>query len=233
MRRKNWINKKNYFYDNINVFNPFFFNIFIKKKEFKFDEYNTKGQLYKVFIKKNKYSMLTPELNYYFYLDFFKILKKKSKYIIYNSYLKNINKNILILLPSYTFKSQFFNNKSLFDDVLVNIKLRGFFIYKNFHKDFYLSDFSFYKKHLIGYNYYIFKSNFEKYSNIYKIIDDKEYNSVGKVKLFIDNLFNNKNILIKDLNLFFLFNIFLLKFLEIYKIIVYIYINIFLHFNSI
>lgn len=226
MRRKNWINKKNHLYDNNNIFNPFFFNIFLKKKELRFDEYNTKGQLYKVLIKKNKYSILTPELNYYFYSDFFRVLKKINKYIIYNNYLKNVNKNILMLLPSYTFKSQFFSNKSLFDDVLANLKLRGFFVHKNFHKDFYSSDFNFYKKHLIGYNYYIIKSNFEKYSNIYKIIDDKEYNSVGKVKLFIDDLFNNKNILIKDLNLFFFFNIFLLRLLEIYKIIIHLYINV-------
>ncbi len=32
------------------------------------------------------------------------------------------------LLPSYTFKSQFFNNKSLFDDVVFNNKLEVFIV---------------------------------------------------------------------------------------------------------
>lgn len=225
MRRKNWINKKNHLYGNTNIFNPFFFNIFLKKKELKFDEYNTKGQLYKVFLKKNKYSVLTPELNYYFYSYFFKTLKKKSKNIIYNNYIKNVNKNILIFLPSYTFKSQFFSNKSLFDDVLVNFKLKGFFFYKNFYKGSYTSNYGFYKNHLIGYNYYILKSNFDKYSSIHKIMDDKDYNSVGKVKLFVDTLLITTNNLNKEINLFFFFNIFLLKILEIYKIVLYLYIN--------
>lgn len=221
MRRKNWINKKNYFYDNKNIFNSFFFNIFLKKNEAKFDEYNTRGQLYKVFIKKTKNSILTPELNYYFYSDLFKIMKKKTKNIIYKNYIKNISKNTLILSPSYTFKSQFFNNKSIFDDVLKNFNLKGLFI----NNSFYSSDYNFYKKHLIGYNYYVLKSNFDKYSAIYKLLDDKEYNSVGKVKLFVDFYEKITNIN-KEVNLFFFFNIFILKLLEIYKITVYLYINV-------
>ena len=225
MRRKNWINKKDHSYDKTR-FNSFFFNIFLKKKEFKYDEYNTKGQLYKVFIKKNKYSILTPEINYYFYSDFFKNLKKKSKIIIYKNYLKNTSNNTLLLLPSFMFKSQFFNNKSLFDDVLVNHKLKGFFIHKNFYKFFYNHNFSFYKKHLVGYNYFILKSNLEKYLNIHKVLDDKDYNSVGKVKLFLENYLANKLYLESDISLFFFFNVFLLKILEIYKIIIFLYIKI-------
>lgn len=220
MRRKNWINKKNYSYGNIDIFNSFFFNIFIKKKELKFDEYNTKEQLYKTFVKKNKQSTLTSELNYHFYLLFFKILKNKNKNIIYNSYINN-NKYVMSLLPSYTFKSQFFNNKSLFDDVVFNNKLKGLMINKSFYRNKYGYDFMFYKKHFIGYNFYIIKSNFTKYSNVFKILDDKDYNSVGKVKFVINNIFE-KN---ANLNLYFLSNIFLLKILEIYKIIIFVYIK--------
>lgn len=227
MRRKNWLNKKNHLYGNVDLFNSFFWNFFLKKNEIKYDEYNTRGQLYKVFLKKNKHSLLSPELNFYFYINFFKSLKKKSKNIIYNNYLKKLDKNILLLLPSYTFKSQFFSNKSLFDDVLLNLKLRGFFIHKNFYKDFYSCNQVFYKKHLISYNYFVVKSNFDKYTNLHKILDDKEYNSVGKVKLFIDILSNNSNFLNKDLNLFFFFNLFVLKNLEIYKIILFLYLNTF------
>jgi len=221
MRRKNWINKKNHFYGNIDVFNPFFFNIFIKKKELKFDEYNTKEQLYKTFLKKNKHSALTSELNYHFYLLFFKILKNKNKNIIYNIYINN-NKFVMSLLPSYTFKSQFFSNKSLFDDVIFNNKLRGFIVNKNFYKDKYSYNYMFYKKHFIGYNFYILKSNFKKYSNIFKVLDDKEYNSVGKVKFFISNVYENN----VSLNLYFFYNTFLLKILEIYKIVIILFIKI-------
>jgi len=164
-------------------------------------------------------------MNYYFYSDFFKNLKKKSKTIIYNNYVKNINKNILVFLPSYMFKSQFFSNKSTFDDVLANFKIKGFFIHKNFYKNFYVCDSVFYKKHLIGYNYYIIKSNFDKYLNIHKIIDDKDYNSVGKIKFFLS--ITSKNICITDnLNLFLLFNLVLLQILEMYKIIQCLYTNV-------
>lgn len=224
MRRKNWINKKDHFYGSANTTNSLFFNIFLKKKELVFDEYNTKGQLYKVFINKNKNSLLTPEMNYHFYLGFLNILKKKSKHIIYNNYIKNINKNILFLMPSYTFKSQFFNNKSLFDDVLSNFKLKGFFIHKNYYKHYYSLSSNFYKKHLIGYNYFILKSNLKIYLDFYKIVDDKEYNSVGKVKYFFET--TTTTFYTNELNLIFFFNFFILKILEIYKIIIYMYISI-------
>jgi hypothetical protein len=153
-----------------------------------------------------------------------KNLKKKNKTIIYNNYLKKISKNFLVLLPSFTFKSQFFSNKTIFDDVVVSNRLRGLFIYKNFYKDFYKNDYSFYKKHLIGYNYYILISDVQKYLNIYKILDDKEYNSVGKVKLFLED-FNKNNFLINT-NTFFIFNIYLLKSLEFYKILIFLHINL-------
>lgn len=220
MRRKNWINKKNYFYGNIDIFNSFFFNIFVKKKESKFDEYNIKGQLYKTYLNKNKNSSLISELNYHFYLLFFKILKNKNKNIIYNMYVNN-NKHVMSLLPSYTFKSQFFSNKSLFDDVVFNNKLRGFTINKNFYKNKYDYNYMFYKKHFIGYNFYIIKSNHIKYLNVFKILDDKEYNGVGKIKFFITNVLEKDS----DINLHFLFNIFLLKTLEIYKITVVLFLK--------
>jgi hypothetical protein len=159
-------------------------------------------------------------LNYYFYLSFFKILKNKNKNIIYNTYINN-NINTMALLPSYTFKSQFFNNKFLFDNIVLNNNLKGLIINKSFYKDKYSYNFMFYKKHFIGYNFYILKSNFKKYSNIFKTLDDKEYNSVGKVKFFINNV-SEKN---TNVNLYLFFNTFLLKILEIYKITIVLYIK--------
>lgn len=223
MRRKNWINKKKYFYDNYNL-NSKFFNLFLIKNNPLYDEYNTKGQLYKVLIKKNKLSLLIPEINYYYYSDFFKSLKKISKKIIYKNYLFN-SKNALVLLPSYLFKSQFFSNKSLFDGLLFNYKLRGFFIYNSFFKT---SNYSlnpiFYKRHLIGYNFYIVKSNFNKYNDFLKITDDKDFNGVGKVKFFLENFNNSNASLNKEVDLFFLYNIYILKILEIYKILFFVFI---------
>ena len=224
MRRKNWINKKKLFYDNVNIIDPFFFNFFLKKKEFKFDEYNTKGQLYKVFLKKNKESLLLPTVNFYFYNDFIKNIKFISRNIIYKNYAYKTN-NILVLSPSFMFKSQFFINKTLFDDLLLALKLKGFFVHKNFFKyQQYKCNLITYKKHLIGYNYYVIKSNLTKFSELIKINDDKEYNSVGKVKFFLENP-NTNNYLHKNLNLFFIYNIYMMNVLEIYKILIYVFIS--------
>ena len=224
MRRKNWINKKKTLYGrylntnkNIN-FN--FFNFFLKKKEFIFDKYNTRGQLYKVDLKKTKNSNLNFELNYYFYSDLLKNLKYINKKIIFNNFLKN-NNNILFLLPSYTFKNQFFSHKSLFGDLLLMFKLRGFFIYKNYFNIIgYKNNNFFYKKHLIGYNFYIFNKMYKRYNDFFKITDDKEYNPVGKVKFLLTKqiIFDFK--LNSEFNVFFNFNIYLLNIIEIYKIIV-------------
>jgi hypothetical protein len=183
-----------------------FFNFFLKKKELKFDVYNTKGQLYKVFLKKNKNSLLMPELNYYFYSDFIKNLKFFSRNVIYKNYIFS-QKTALVLLPSYMFKSQFFSNKSLFDDLLLTSKLKGFYLYKNYFKNYdYKYNNIFYRKHLIGYNFYIIKGDFNKYLNFFKITDEKDYNSIGKVKFFLESVPINNNILNNNLNLFFIFN---------------------------
>lgn len=218
MRRKNWINKKKYFCDNTNKTNLFFFNIFLKNDKFNSDIYNTNEQLYKVFIKKNKLTNLTYNSNYYFYSDLYKILKFYSRSVIFKNYVFKQN-NIMVFLPSYFFKSQFFNNKTLFNDVLSDFKLRGFYLHKNFLNKKYNLDSILYKKHLIGYNFFTIKNDFKKYLNIYKIIDEKDYNSVGKVKFFFDTLQVDSNYLNKELNLFFIFNVFLLSILEIYKIL--------------
>lgn len=224
MRRKNWINKKKYFYGNSDVFGSLFFNIFLKKNKFNCDQYNTNEQLYKVFIKKNKVTNLTFNLNYYFYSDFYKKLKFYSRGVIFKNYIFK-NKNIMVFLPSYFFKSQFFSNKTAFDSILYDFKLRGFYLHKNYLNTKYNISLITYKKHLIGYNFFTIKNNLKSYLNIYKILDDKDYNSVGKVKFFLENTQTNFFFLKNELNLFFIFNLFLLNALEFYKILIILYLN--------
>lgn len=227
MRRKNWIKKKKFFYDNFLKFNKInkglFFNIFLKKKEYIFDQYNTRGQLYKVFLKRNKISFLESEFNYYFFNNFNKNLKFLNKRLIFRNFIKNVNNNILILSPNYMFKSQFFSNKSIFNDTLNNFKLKGFFLYKNFFRNInYKFDDCILKSHTIGYNFYIFNKNINKINlnKFLNLTEDKEFNGVGKLK-FILKSFEKKSF--NELNFFFVFNLYFINIIEIYKIIIFTY----------
>jgi len=166
-------------------------------------------------------------MNYYFYSDLLKQFKFINKKIVYNNYIRNTN-NFLSLLPSYTFKSQFFMNRSIFNDLLLNSKLKGFFLYKNYFNILgYKNNLSFYKKHLIGYNFYIYNNMYKNYSQLIPIMDDKEYNTVGKVKILLTepNIYNFK--LTHEFSTFFNFNVFLLNLVELYKISFLLYLNTF------
>ena len=227
MRRKNWIKRKKFFYDNFLKLNKnnkvIFYNLFLKKKEFIFDQYNTRGQLYKVYLNKNKNSFLESEFNYYYFSDFYKTLKFLNKKTIYKNFIQQ-NNNLIIFSPNYMFKSQFFSNKSLFNDLLINFKLKGFFLYKNFFKNsnYMLNSFKF-KNHIIGYNFYIFNksTNNININKLVNFIDDKEYNSIGKIKFIFKNnfLFKSSN----ELDVFFNFNLYFINVLEIYKICIFLY----------
>lgn len=234
MRRKNWINKKKFFYDNYVEFNKlniknkninyYFYNLFLKKHTI-VDKYNNNDQLKKIFLKKLKSSNLNINLNYYFYSDFLNLLKYKNRKILFKNFVQN-NKTLFLFSPIYMFKSQFFDNKSLFNDLLKNFKLKGFFIYKNFfNSDLYKSNDKLYKKHLIGYNFYIFNKNYKNYDNVLKFTDNKDFNSIGRIKLLKsqDDFYNPsfKN----ELSFFLFFNIYLLSILEIYKIMMFLYLN--------
>ena len=201
-----------------------FYNIILKKKEIKFDFYNTRGQLYKVYLNKTKNSFLEPEFNYYFFSDFFRNLKYLNRQTIFKNLIKINTTDIVMMSPNYMFKSQYFSNRSLFNDLLVNFKLKGFFLYNNFFKKSnYKFDSWVFKSHIIGYSFYIFnksssKINFNKFINI---TEDKEYNGVGKVKFVF---LKKTNFFLKnELNLFFNFNLYCINILEIYKIFIYLY----------
>ena len=230
MRRKNWINKKKIFYDNFLKINKnnknLFFNIFLKKKEYLYDPYNTRGQLYKVMLNKNKNSFLEYEFNYYFYTDLFRSIKFLNKNLIFKNFIKNKN-DILLFSPAYTFKNQFFSNRSVFNDILTNFKLKGFFLYKNFFKNIgYKNNNYVFKNHIIGYNFYIFNKTVKSNNDLTKLlsfIDDKDFNGIGKVKLFLkqEAHFNAAN----EIQFFFNFNLYCINVLEIYKITIFLYLS--------
>jgi len=203
-----------------------FYNFLLKKKEHKFDLYNTRGQLYKVYLNKNKNSFLESEFNYFFFNDFFKNLKFLNKKTIFKNFIKNINNNAMILSPNYMFKSQFFSNKSIFNDLLVNFKLKGFFLYKNFFKNYnYKFNSYIFKNHLIGYNFFIFNKTADKINlnKIITLVDDKDYNSVGKIKFVLKS--NNIIKITNEINVFFNFNLYCINIVEIYKILILLYIT--------
>lgn len=201
-----------------------FFNILLKKKEFLFDPYNTRGQLYKVYLNKNKNSFLESEFNYYFYSDFFKNLKFLNKKTVLKNFINNDINNTLILTPNYMFKSQFFSYRSVFNDLLINFKLKGFFLYKNFFKNSnYKLNNNLIKSHIIGYNFYIFNrtSNNVNINKIINFTEDKEYNNIGKIKFILkdNDLFKLQN----QLNTFLNFNLYCINIVEFYKIFIFLY----------
>lgn len=183
-----------------------------------------RGQLHKTYLNKNKNSFLESEFNYFFYNEFFKNLKFLNKKTIFKIFIKNTNRNTLIFSPNYMFKSQFFSNKSVFNDLLINFKLKGFFLYNNFFKNTeYRFDKNIFKSHIIGYNYYIFNKTSDNINTtkIINITDDKDYNGVGKIKFILTNQkqFNFN----KEFNSFFNFNLYCINVLEIYKIFIFLY----------
>jgi len=192
-----------------------------------FDKHNTQGRLYKVFLKQNKYSSNITELNYYFYTNLLKLFKFIHRRVIYTNYIRTIT-NPLIFSPYYTFKSQFFENRAIFNDILLKFKIKGFFLHKNFFKINYITNKIVYKKHLLGYNFFIINKNLVNNSDIYKIADNKDYSSIGKVKMFYKQIFFFDFYLNSDEYIFFIFNSTLLNILEIYKISMFLFI---LNFN--
>lgn len=201
-----------------------FFNIFLKKKEFIFDQYNTRGQLYKVLLNKNKNSFLESEFNYHFFNDLFKTLKNLNKHSTYKVLIRPNFNTVLVFSPNYMFKSQFFSHKTVFNDLLLNFKLKGFFLYKNFfNNSFYKYNSYALKDHIIGYNFYIFnKSTYlTNVNKIVNFIEDKEYNNIGKIKFLFKN--SDTHDLKNNLNIFFNFNLYCINVVEIKKLFIYLY----------
>jgi hypothetical protein len=100
------------------------------------------------------------------------------------------------------------------------------FLYKNYFNSIgYKNSQVFYKKHLTGYNFYILNNSIKKYLELIKINDDKDYNPIGKVKMILMYnhyfVFNFDN----EVSVFFNFNLFLLNLVEIYKILLLLFLK--------
>lgn len=170
---------------------------------------------------KNKITNVNNEINMFFFALLFNKIKCIKKQIMFRMLYKyNVNSN-LFLSPTYTFLSQFFEYRTLFHNILKKNHLYGFFIYKNlFKQSGYFYDYKFNRDLLLGYNFYIVKSNINICLLLDSILSDKEFNKIGKVKLHVQNYKQDFNF-----NFFFNYNIFSLNITELYKINIYLYLN--------
>lgn len=230
MRRKNWISKKKNLYDKILNKNIITINEQI------IDRYNYIKDIHgairffrKIFFMKNKIKNTNVKSNLFFLFYMLKSYRNFSKKKFYRIFYKVKSGDLLLLSPTYTFCSQYFEYKCLFNTVLKKYKVKGFFIYKNFFRHSgYKINVDSYKKDYIGYNFYVIKANKIIFEKLFNFFSDKEFRTSALVKHY-DNYYTNKilnkNEIFNILNLYWNFNLNLINYVEFYKIIVYIYIN--------
>lgn len=219
MRRKNWINKKIFLYGRYSKFNHIY--NYLANITNPVDKYRLFFFCKKLILKKKIFTNLPFKLNL-FYLTFlsytFKISKRK---IFFRTFYKVYKKNLLILNPSFIFLSQYFDYRSIFFKVLNINNVVGFFIYKNLFKNTnYQHDHNINYINYIGYNFYLINSRFETFNTLNNIFKSKEYNSIGKIKLFSQDY--NKDYVF---NYYFIYNIHLSMSSELYKILICVYIH--------
>jgi hypothetical protein len=170
---------------------------------------------------KNKVTNVHAEINSFIFLHLYKNIKYFKKHNMFRVFVKAQLKSKLIVSPAHSALSQFFEYRSIFYIILRKNKLDGFFIYKNlFRQSGYFFDYKVNKNLLIGYNFNIINADYNKYNILYNIFSDKEYNKVGKVKLFFP--YKPQSL---DLNLFFLYNVHINNVLELYKINIYLFLK--------
>lgn len=224
MRRKNWINKKKFLFDNLNhnkIKKTAYYSLFLNKIIKALDEYKVYIFIKTLYYLRNKHTNNLIKTNI-FYLSFLlKFFKKFKRKLMFRTFYSLLNKNKLLLVPSFFFLSQFFEYKNLFFNVLNEKKIEGFFIYKNFFKitgyyNEYLLNYNIY----INYNFFIFKNSFDTFFYLNEIFKHKESNKIGKVKYFFQPFKTDYYF-----NYYFNYNLFVLNTVEFYKIIIYLNIN--------
>lgn len=206
----------------------FLFNFLKKKlkKTYKLvDVHDSFFFFQKIWVRRNRYGSILFELNYFYLTRLFSFFKKFKQKNLYKNNFHYNNNNILLFTPSYLYGSQFFENKYLFDKILTDHNLKGFFLYKNFFKKIYYKTNIFKMQNFyFGYNFYIMKISYNKYLNLFKNLDDKEFNKIGKVKFFIENQ-NYKLQQTNDFNFFLNYNLYLFNLQDLYRIIIYLNLN--------
>ena len=229
MRRKNWINKKSFFIDNVfkNIIfkkfynKPVYLDFYLNKNLDFFEEHGVDIYTKNLKFLKIKYNLNTVKINLFFFLNFLNFFKVFNKRYLYRGLYKLHKKNELILSPAYCFSSQYLEYRILFWNILKKNKINGFFFYKNFFKISGYANYYFLQENFLkGYNFYIIKPNVEIFDYLNKSFKDKEFNRIGKIKFFLDleAQFN--------FNYYFAYNIFLLNSIEYYKILMYLHIFI-------
>lgn len=174
--------------------------IFDNFRIFKKKQIILKNSLNYIFFKKLK-NLYKKNLyiNYFFYNTFINFYKNKNINIYLNSFFI-INSNIFYIYNLNTFKKQFMYNLNFLKTFLKNKNLKFLFLRKSFKNNFYFNNCLFLNN---------YKNNF---------ILDEEF----KKNFVLIKLNNNSNYF----NYFFInFNLFLFSLLEIYKILIFIYIK--------
>ena len=195
--------------------------MFNKKTKF-IDVHNVLNFSKNIFFLKNRYVNNNAKINsfyLYFLIKFFNVLKKK---VMFRTFYKLYNKNKLILSPFFFSSSQFFEYRNNFFNILNTNSVEGFFIYKNLFKlTGYYNDYLINCKIYINYNFYIYKNSYNIFFNLNEVLKLKDSNRIGKVKHF-----NQQEIEQFNFNYYFTYNNYLNSSLELYKIMIILYLNL-------
>jgi len=149
--------------------------------------------------------------NYFFYRSFLNYYKKQKQKYIYNIFFKN-KKNLKPFLPEFSLSKNVFNSKFRFKSLAKKHNINYIFCANryndsNFGLNYYTKDFD--------------KKNFN-YINLVKDLNEDENKGLIQFKNFdLEDKFLINNVL----NTHFNFNLSILCNLELYKIIIILYIN--------
>lgn len=174
--------------------------------------------------KAQKFSATSVQINSFYLIQFINFLKIKKRTLFFRTFYKIYKNNLLLLTPSFTFLSQFFEYRSIFFNILKIYNIDGFFIYKNLYKNIgYYNDYS--DNYIIygGYNFYVIKNSYIIFQKLNEILQHKDYNNIGKVKFFFEKQPSNSNL---NFNYYFIYNIYTNNVVELYKLIILIYLSI-------
>jgi hypothetical protein len=192
MRRKNWtkIIKKSNLFDRRRRYTQFFLNNLKLRRD--------RNLLSRNFIK-----------NYFFYKFFLKTFKKNKTTFLIRSLFLIKNKKFLIS-PDFSFKKNFFNTSSTYNDFLKKANFNSLFLTKNYSSNLDSNQ-------NFGLNYYLIENKSVNNTNL-NIFNNDEFKDVIKIKFALQN---SMNFVSNDyLNIFFNYNLHTVNIIELYKIII-------------
>jgi len=222
MRRKNWINKKNFFFGNFYKKNKLYYNYVFNKKTKIVDIHNVLTFTKNIFYLKNRYVNNNVKINSFYLCFLIRLFNVLKKTLMFRTFYKLYGKNKLILSPFFFSSSQFFEYRNNFFNILKINNVEGFYIYKNLFKlTGYYNDYLINSKIYINYNFFLYKNSYNIFFGINEVLKSKDSNRIGKVKHFSQPEIEQYNF-----NYYFAYNNYMNNTLELYKIITNLYINL-------